>query len=49
MGAGIGILFYVLLWIAVLAFVLTMLYRFVRAVEKIADKIEYYIQPRQDN
>ena len=40
MIAGIGMLFYILLWIAITAFLLTMLYRFVRAVERIADKFE---------
>ncbi len=49
MFAGIGMLFYVLLWIGILALFMTMAYRFVRAVEKISDKFEYCCPPKQDN
>ena len=40
MFAGIGMMLYVLLWLALLVFLLTMLYRLVKAVERIADEIE---------
>ena len=42
----------ILYWVVILGvfgFGLRMLYRFVRAIEKIADKIEYCISPKQDN
>jgi hypothetical protein len=40
MLAGIGMLFYILLWLSLVVFLLTMLYRLVKAVERIAYEIE---------
>jgi 4-hydroxybenzoate polyprenyltransferase len=40
MFAGIGMMLYVLLWLALVVFLLTMLYRLVKAVERIADEIK---------
>ena len=46
MLAGIGMLLYVLLWLALVVFLLTMLYRLVKAVERIAGEIEHGITIR---